>query len=411
MRLRGRSDQAASDGTGSTGSWAGHGRGSPGYRRILIALGAAGVATFSQLYSPQGILPLIGRGLHVDAATSAITVSAGTFGLAVSVLAWSWLADRLGRAPAMKIALAASALLGLMAPLAPNFGVLLMLRIAEGVALGGVPALAVAYLHEEVHRAQAAVAAGIYISGTTVGGLLGRIVAAPFGDLGGWRLGMGAVAIMAAVAAVVFVVVAPAARGFRGPRQAAGMLRGIVVNLANPQLLILYGAAFGLMGGFVAIYNYLGYRLEQPPFNLPVSLAALLFFAYLAGTVSSPIAGRIAAQYGRRPVMLGAIAVMIAGVALTLPAWLPVILTGLVLMTAGFFGAHAIASGWVGARATEGTAQATSLYNLFYYAGSSLFGWLGGFAFVHGWFAIAGLVMSLAALVAIMAITALRPDT
>ncbi|MEX0426243.1 MFS transporter [Nocardioides sp. DS6] len=379
-------------------AWTGHRRGSSGYRRILVALGAAGVATFAQLYSTQGILPLVGSSLQVSAAASALTVSCATLGLAAAVLSWSWVADRIGRAPAMKVALAAAAVLGLLTPLAPSYAALLALRVLEGVALGGVPALAVAYLHEEVHASQAAVAAGTYISGTTIGGLLGRVVSGPFADLGGWRTGVAAVGVMSAVAAVLFLVLVPPARGFTRPsgRPEVGVWRGIVVNLRDPRTLVLYAQAFLLMGGFVAVYNYLGFRLERSPFGLPVTVSSLLFLAYLAGTVSSRVAGGLAARHGRRPVLLVSTVVMVAGVALTLPDWLPTVLLGLVVMTAGFFGAHSTASGWVGHRATVGKAQATSLYNLFYYGGSSLFGWVGGFAFLAGWWGTAGMVMLLA---------------
>lgn len=379
------------------------------YRRILVALAAAGVATFAQLYSPQGILPLIGHNLGVDAATSATTVSAGTFGLAVAVLGWSWLADRIGRAPAMKLALAIAAIIGLITPAAPNFDVLLGLRIGEGLALGGVPALAIAYLHEEVPRERAAVAAGTYISGTTVGGLLGRLVSAPFADRLGWRAGIGAVAIMAAIAAIIFIVLVPRPRGFHASRaDRRTVIHGLKTNLRNPRMLVLYGQAFCLMGGFVAMYNFLGYRLEAPPFHVPIGVAALIFLAYLAGTVSSRLAGGMAARRGRRPVLLGSVAVMITGVIMTLPDRLPIILAGLVVMTAGFFGAHAVASGWVGALATTGRAQATALYNLFYYAGSSLFGWLGGIAYAVGWTGTAAMVAVLAGSAMIMAIFGIR---
>ena len=92
---------------------------------------------------------------------------------------------------------------------------------------------------------------------------------------------------------------------------------------------------------------------------------------------------------------------MIAGVALTISDNLVVILTGLVVFTVGFFAAHAIASGWTGQRAVVGRAQATSLYNLFYYGGSSVVGWGGGVIFQQfGWTAMAVTVMGLALLAA-----------
>jgi predicted MFS family arabinose efflux permease len=176
---------------------------------------------------------------------------------------------------------------------------------------------------------------------------------------------------------------------------------------------VLYAQAFLLMGGFVAVYNYLGFRLEQPPFSVRPGLTALLFLAYLAGTVSSRVAGTAAATAGRRPVLVASTAVLGAGVLLTLPPVLPLVVVGLVLLTAGFFAAHAVAAGWVGARATAGRAQAASLYNVAYYAGSSVVGWAAGGAFLAtGWPGLALLVLALAAVAAAWALLDARraPD-
>ncbi|MFE7225304.1 MFS transporter [Nocardioides sp. NPDC057577] len=381
-----------------TRPWVGHDAGSSGYRRILIGLFAAGIATFGQMYSTQGILPTVAHALEVNEASAALTVSTATLGLAVSVLGWSWVADRIGRAPAMKIALSISLVLGLLTPLAPGFSTLLVLRSLEGLALGGVPALAVAYLAEEIHVRHVSLAAAIYISGTTVGGLLGRVITGPFADLGGWRLGVTAGGVLSAIAAIIAITLIPRAQGWVRPagRPTTSVREGVLANLRDPGMLVLYGQAALLMGGFVATYNYLGFRLEREPFGLPVAISSQIFFAYLGGTVSSSVAGRMAATHGRRKVMLTCVVITIVGVVMTFPDNLAMVLTGLVVLTTGFFGAHGVASGWVGARARVGKAQASALYNLFYYGGSSLFGWLLGYAYVVGWWGVATAVLALA---------------
>lgn len=385
--------------------WRGHDRGTSEYRRILIALGFAGVATFAQLYSPQGILPLVARDLHVAAAQSALLISAATIGLAVGVLPWSWLAGRIGCLPAMRIALAAAVVFGAAGAVFPGFEGILVLRVLQGLALGGVPALAITYLHEEIKPAHTVVAAATYVSGTTVGGLLGRILAAPFAAFLGWRAGVGVVVVLCAAATVCFVLVTPRPRGSRRSRATiAWVVKASLANLRSPGMLVLFAQAFLLMGGFVTVYNYLAFRLEQPPFELNPFEVSLLFLAYLAGTYSSRQAGGAARRFGRTAVLLTSVAVMVTGALITLAGSLPWVIVGLVVFTAGFFAAHAIASGWVGTRATVGRAQAASLYNLFYYLGSSIVGWLGGFVFAAmGWGATIGLVAGLAVLAALLA--------
>lgn len=399
--------------TKDAGAWAGHLGGSPEYRRLLVALLCAGIATFAQLYSPQGILPGVAAALRVTPDQSALLISAATIGLAIGVLPWSWLADRIGRLTAMNCSLVGATVLGLGVVLCPSFAGILVLRVAEGLALGGIPALAVTYLQEEIHPRHAAVAAGTYVSGTTIGGLLGRIVAAPIGAWLGWRWGVGAVVVLASISATAFMVLAPRPRGFRktpaGERPSLGRL--VWANLRSPALLVLYAQGFLLMGGFVTIYNYLAFRLTAAPFHLPTAVASLLFLAYLAGTWSSRRAGSAAGAYGRLRVLLVCVAVMIAGVLLTLVPILVVVLLGLIVLTIGFFGAHAVASGWTAARATVGRAQATSLYNLFYYVGSSLLGWVGGLVFTRaGWDATALCVVGLALVAGCCAAAVLAPD-
>ncbi|WP_424449140.1 MFS transporter [Microbacterium arborescens] len=392
----------------------GHLPGSPAYRRLIAGLFFAGVATFAQLYSPQAVLPFVGNEFGVDPATAALAVSVSTLGLAVSVIPWSVVADRTGRVPAMAIGVLAATAFGLLAPLAPTLPLLLTARLLEGTALGAVPAIALAYLSEEVDAAHTATAAGSYIAGTTIGGLLGRLVAGPFGDVGLWRGGVFAVAVLCATSAALFLWLAPSAQGFT-PRRAVetpgpSLLVRLSTNLRDRRQLALYAQGFLLMGVFVAVYNYLGFHLVAPPFSLPLWIVSFLFLAYLAGTVASPWAGSLAGRFGRLPVLLASLAVMATGVVVTAVPLVWAVLAGLLVLTAGFFAAHAIASGWAPAAAPPQTrAQAASLYYLGYYGGSSLFGWLLGYAF-HGvgWIGVAGCGLVMVALAAVVAVLGLR---
>jgi len=398
-------------------TWAGHSHGSSEYRRLLAGLFFAGVATFAQLYSPQAALPLIAADLKIGAADAALVVSAATIGLAIGVIPWSVVADRIGRVRAMSIAVTAATVFGLLVPFATSFPLLLTGRLFEGAMVGGVPAIAIAYLSEEIEPRHAARAAGTYVAGTSIGGLLGRLVAGPVAELANWRIGVFAVAVLCAIAAALFIGLVPKPHGFvprhlRGPGTEGVLLSRLAVNVRSPRMLALYAQGLLLMGGFVALYNYLGFRLSAAPFNLPQTLISLLFVAYLAGTWSAAQAGVLAARFGRRPVLLIAIAAMVVGVLLTLSTVLVVVLTGLLVATAGFFAGHAVASGWTGAEAIVGRAQASSLYNLFYYAGSSLFGWLGGVFFVSwGWAGTAAMIAFLALVAGVLAVWLLNgPD-
>ncbi|WP_066520675.1 MFS transporter [Curtobacterium ammoniigenes] len=397
----------------SDGGRDGHARGTAAYRRLQAALLAVGIAMFAQLYAPQGVLTEAANALRISPDQSALLISAATIGLAAGVLPWSWVADRIGRLPAMRISLLAALVLGVTSTLWPDYSGVLVVRFLQGGALGGTPALALTYLQEAVHPSDAPRAAGTYVAGTTIGGMAGRLLAAPVGAVLGWRVGVGAVEALCGLAAVAFVVLAPSTeapgerrrrREMPSPTGADASLRARVRALSTAPMLVLYLQGFALMGAFVSVYNYLAFRVEARPYEVPASVAALFFLAYLAGTWSSGAAGALAARRSRLPVLLAAAGTMIVGLLLLMTPWLLTILAGLVILTVGFFGAHAVASGWTAARAPVGRAQAASIYNLAYYLGSSLVGWLSGVVFAgSGWTAM---MIGLIGLVAASAVAA-----
>ncbi|MFG2398602.1 MFS transporter [Streptomyces lydicus] len=361
--------------------------GGPGYRRMSFALFAAGVATFALLYSTQALLPAISADLRVSPDQASWTVSAATFGLALGVIPLSAVSERFGRRALMTASLSVAALIALVVPFAPSLGVLIALRAVQGVALAGLPASAMAFLAEEV-RAKALVAAiGLFVAGNSIGGMSGRIVTGWVAQAWGWRAALGAVGVLAVVCAVTFRLLVPRARHFTpravGPRALARTLGG---HLADPLLRRLYGIGALFMTVFGAVYTVIGYRLVAEPFNLPQGIVGSIFVIYLVGTVSSAAAGKLVARVGRRGALYLAVGTTSTGLLLSLADSVGAVLAGLVLITAGFFAGHAVASSSVSRTAKTARAQASALYQCAYYVGSSLGGALGAAAFhAVGW--------------------------
>jgi predicted MFS family arabinose efflux permease len=377
-----------------------HRRASPGLRRVNLALFAAGLTTFMSLYCTQALLPVLSRAFAVSPSGVSLLVSLSTGTLALAVIPVSALSERYGRTRVMTVCALLAAVLGLLLPVAPSFPVLAVLRAAQGLALAGVPAVAMAYLADEVHPEALGGAMGLYIAGNTVGGLLGRLVPSLVADLAGWRWALAATAVVSLAFTLAFWALLPPSRFFRRARVDH---RAVWTHLRDPGLRRVYAVGLLLMAGFVTVYNFLGFRLLAPPFHLPQAVVGLMFLMYLGGTWSSTAAGRLADRFGRRAVLAGALAVLAAGLVMTLPGSVPVVGTGLLIFTVGFFAAHSVASGWVGARATTARAQASALYLFAYYMGSSVGGSGGGVAFERGgWPAAVTYVFVLVVLAAMM---------
>ncbi len=372
-------------------------RGTPAYRRATLALFCAGFATFALLYCIQPLLPLLATHFSVSAASSSLALSLTTLSLALCLLVSGALAESWGRKPVMAIALGLASFLGLACVVVESWQPLLVLRALLGLALSGLPALAMAYVGEEFDPESLPAAMGLYIGGTALGGMLGRLLSGLLSDLGGWQLALGGIASLGLLALALFVWLLPASRHFKAqPLSLRVLLANFGVHLANPVLRVLFLQGFLLMGSFVALFNYIGFRLAGAPFGLSSSFIGLLFVVYLAGIFSAGWAGRQVSRFGARRVLRGGIVLMLVGVGLCATPWLASIVAGLGSFTLGFFAAHAVASGQVGAHAGGARAQASALYLCAYYLGSSVVGYGAGYVWDYaGWLPLMALLAGL----------------
>lgn len=377
-------------------------------RRTSAALFLIGVATFASLNAPQSILFAIGQDLGLKPARAALVTTASTAGLAAGVLPWVFVSDRVGRYWALTSSATLSAVTGLAVRALPTFETVLVGRVAEGMMLAGVPVTAITYARELLPTKYTARAAGFFVGGAAVGGWAGRLISSTLADSFGWRAGLFASSGFSTAVVILFLLVAPRRAHRTRPPRAGGRVGW--KSLVTGRQAAMYAQAFLLTGAFFALYNYVGFRLSRDPFNLSQQQIGLIYGTYLAGTFASLSAGCLVGVVGRRPVLLFGTGAIFLGGAVTLASNLWILVCGLVLVTAGFFGAHSVVSGWVGAEVSAGT-RASSIYTLAYYGGASLFGWLGGEAYQsYSWPGLVAGVMFLTTIAAIFALALLTGE-
>jgi YNFM family putative membrane transporter len=383
------------------------------YWLASFALLLAGFATFAALYDVQPLLPALARQFDVVPATASLALSATTIALAVSLFVAGSLSETLGRKVPIVASLAVSSAITFLCAAAPNFAALLGLRLLEGIAISGVPAIAMAYISEEVAPEALGFSMGLYVAGTALGGMSGRFIVGFVADAAGWRASLVAIGALGVVCALAVALLLPASSNFiPRPQSPREHVRAYRAHIADAGLPWLYATSFLIMGAFVTIYNYVGFRLGAPPFSLSQSAIGAIFAVYLLGSAASAIAGRLADHYGRRNALWISEAIFLAGALITLASDLPVIIAGITILTIGFFGAHSVASSWVGRRATRDRAHATALYLFAYYLGSSVLGSLGGVVYgIGGWTATVFAVVAVLAIALVIAVVVLRVVT
>ena len=365
--------------------------GTPEFRRVNVAVFSCGFSIFAILYCTQPVLPLLAREFDVTPAQSSLALSLTTITMAVAMLFASSLSEVFGRKPLMVFALVGSSLLTLALAAAPDWSSLLWLRALAGVTLSGAPAVSIAYLGEEMEKTNVARAVGIYIGGGALGGMSGRLAAAFLADYGSWRWAMVGLGALGLGSAVVFWRLLPPSRHFSARRFSFGALALSMARLsAKPAIALLVVEGFILLGGYMAVFNFIGFRLQAPPLNLSQSAAGLVFLVYPIGGYASAFMGGLAGRVGRGRALCISITIMIAGLAIMTPDNIFVIAAGLATMTFGFFGAHSISSGWAPSVTDSDKAQATSLYLMLYYIGGGAAGSYAGVYWAsHGWTGVA----------------------
>ncbi|CAA7599652.1 Major facilitator superfamily transporter [Acididesulfobacillus acetoxydans] len=370
-------------------------RGTAAFRKANIALFFGGFNTFAIMYSTQPLLPDFSREFHISPAVASLSLSLTTIALAVGMLLVGSVSEVRGRKPIMIFSLVAASVLAVLTAFVPDYRDLLILRVLQGIVLAGLPAVAMAYLSEEIEPSSLGIAMGLYISGNSVGGMSGRIIIGMLTDYYGWRVALGSIGLLSVLASLLFWYLLPASRNFRARTlDLAKLSKSLLSHLKDPGLLCLYSVGFALMGSFVTLYNYIGFQLIIPPYSLSQALVGWIFILYLTGTFSSAWLGRLADKYGRQKMLGIGVLIMASGAVVTLGGPLVLKILGIAVFTFGFFGGHSVASGWVGRRAQHDKAQASSLYLFFYYAGSSIGGTAGGaFWSAWGWDGVIGMIL------------------
>jgi YNFM family putative membrane transporter len=382
-------------------------KGTAEFKRSNRALFFGGFSTFSLLYCIQPLFPLLSQQFHLTPAQSSWSLSVSSGLLAISLVLLSAVSDRVGRKPLMVASMFSAAILTILSAFAQDYGQLLAIRAALGIALGGMPAVAMAYLGEEIEGPSLGLSMGLYIAGSAFGGMSGRLVASMLSDFLSWRWALGVLGVAGVLAAAEFWRSLPASKNFVPSTRGWNALpHAVKQHFSDRGLPWLFCLAFVLMGCFVSLYNYIGYRLLSAPFSLRQSTVGLLAFLYLIGIFSSVWAGRLVDRLGRRGVLWIMLSVMLSGILLTLFDSLPLIVIGMALATFGFFASHSIASSWVSRRARAPQALASAFYLLFYYLGSSLIGSASGMMWgFDGW---TGVVAMLAVCLGAGVLIALR---
>ncbi|NEX23552.1 MFS transporter [Thiorhodococcus mannitoliphagus] len=369
----------------------------PAFWRATLALSLGSFLTFINLYTPQPLLPLFSQTWGVSPVDASLSVSLTTLTLSLSLLVYGPLSDAIGRRGIMLVTMTLTTLCSLAMALAPDFATLLALRTLQGLFIGGLLAVAMAYMGDEFERKAMILAIGLYISGNSLGGISGRLMSGAVASSCGWEASFLVTGCLSLVILIVFAWMLPPSRHFTSkPLRLAGLVKDLAGHARSPIIVVAC-----LVGGlnflvFINLYSYITYLLSAPPYNLSPAALGLLFLTYLSGTLTAGFSGRIVGGRSQPLAMVFGMLILMGGTLLTLTPRLEVIIAGMLINAVGFFFTHTQAAGWVNRNARQARASATSLYLMSYYGGASIGSFfLGPFWHWAGWLGVVAGALSM----------------
>jgi len=342
----------------------------------LAAVCLCGIFAFLNLYVTQPMLPMFEHVFHASKSLVSLTVSASTLGVAISAPFLGAIAERMSRKRVIVLGLLLLAIPTLLAATAPGLPLLILWRFLQGLVMPAIFASVITYIGEEWSPLSIALVMSIYVSGTAMGGFLGRLIAGLTAEYLNWRASFLLLGLATAAGAALIALILPREKrplpqhphpGF------AAQIRGTLAHFANPRLLATYTVGFGMLFALVSTFTYVTFYLAAPPFSLSTAALSYLFAIYLIGLLVTPAGGYLITRIGMRRGIVFAILLCLLGEGLTLShhLWI-VVFGGLGLVCTGVFMAQSTAASFVRLAAPDGTrVSAAGLYLSCYYLGGT----------------------------------------
>jgi len=337
-----------------------------------IATMLAGMCTFLGVYCTQPLLPLLRQVFHATELEVSLTVSATILATALTAPIIGMIAERRGRKKVIVPSLFLLAVPTALAATATSLHALILWRFAQGLFVPGVIAVMLAYINEEWAGRGVGRAMSSYVTGTVIGGFLGRFISGVIATHWHWRATFVVLAALNLLGAVAVRAWLPLAKNFVPTEDMRQALDHAKQHLRNPRLLANFGTGATALFALVGCFTYTNFYLAAAPYRLNAAQLGSVFCVYLLGVVITPQSGHFLDRFGFRHTAALYCAMMITGLLLTLVRSLPVVIVGLAIFSSGVFIAQAAATVQTGAIAGRARSSAAGLYVMFYYLGGSL---------------------------------------
>lgn len=214
--------------------------------KIQMVVFALVAASFTNIYLPQPVLPILQSEFQISPVQASFSVSFVILGIVLSNLFFGYLSDRYPVKPIIMTGGVFVAAGGLVCSVTPSYSVLVACRLLQGLFIPALTTSIAAWLSRTLPAERLSSVMGAYVSATIFGGMGGRLLGGWIHPPLHWRYAFVTASVFILVTAVMALVVLPesgreeidAVRTSNGKETYVSLLR-------KKELLLIYACGAG----------------------------------------------------------------------------------------------------------------------------------------------------------------------
>lgn len=351
---------------------------------VKLTFALIGVFAFLQVYSVQAILPILQADFVANPTQLGLTVGATVIGIALVSPFMGLLSDRFGRKNIIICSIIGLAIPTVLMSFVPSLDIMIFLRFLQGLAVPGITVVTIAYIGEELENKQISQAMSMYVSGTVLGGFLGRFILGHLQTWIGWRVAFIIMGMATLCGAIWVAWKLPTSQKFIANQNIHSSLLIFKQHLKNRHIIMPALLGMCVLFSLVGCFTYINLHLADAPYHLSSSDLANIFSIYLIGMIITPIASQLIDRFGTRLMIIFATLFSIIGVLGSLMMPLAMIIIALTIMSTGVFITQSATISYIAMNVKQGRSLASGLYYSGYYFGGFLGAWICSISYRYG---------------------------
>jgi len=347
---------------------------------ILIVFSA--ILTFSALYAPQPLLPILLKEFDVSVSTAGLIITFTLIPLSFSPFLYGIILETVSAKRIILIALLFLGLSEILLGFAANFYQILGVRLFQGFLIPAILTSLMTYVSKLSNGENIQKVMSIYIASTIVGGFAGRAISGLISYLFNWRFSF----LFLGVCLVMLIFFVKSLEKDVNLSVAKPKFKDIFSVMRDKKFLVVYISIFLSFFCFAGLLNYLPDHLSKLSSKSNELKTGLAYSGYLMGVIVSLSSVKIIRLLGYGKSIIAGSILYLASLILFQINNLVWIYINMFIFCGGMFTIHSIGSGFVNKSAAKNKGIVNGLYVSFYYFGGILGSYLPGLIYErYGW--------------------------